>query len=199
MTGTAVTEQAWNQIHDPVLQYLRRRVGDEHLAEDLAQEVFLRVHRSLSSLNSKERLHAWVFRIARNLAIDHLRARAVLPMQEVNAEQAIEAPEADRDLNAVAASWLPTLIKDLPEKYQEPLRLSELEGLSQKEVAHRLGLSLSGAKSRIQRGRTLLKERLAACCVLHLDRRGGVRDYERNQKDCNCSDPLNGGAPTDCG
>jgi RNA polymerase sigma-70 factor (ECF subfamily) len=157
------------------------------------------VHRSLPTLKSKDRLHAWVYGIARNLVVDHFRSHAGLPSREVVLPSSIEAPATEAELSTVAASWLPALIKDLPLKYQEPLRLSELEGVSQMEVAERLGLSLSGAKSRIQRGRVLLKERLAACCTLHFDLRGGVRDFERNAADCNCTEPSSNKDSTDCG
>jgi len=63
------------------------------------------------------------------------------------------------------------MIEQLPEKYRVAIRLSEVEG-AQQDVADRLGLSLSGAKSRIQRGRLLLKGVLVQCCTFHRDRRG---------------------------
>jgi RNA polymerase sigma-70 factor (ECF subfamily) len=62
--------------------------------------------------------------------------------------------------------------------YRQAVQLSEIEGLPQQEVADRLGLSLSGAKSRIQRGRLMLKDELERCCRFEFDRRGNVMDYE---------------------
>jgi RNA polymerase sigma-70 factor (ECF subfamily) len=78
--------------------------------------------------------------------------------------------------------WLPAAIESLPETYREPVRLYELEGVSQREIASRLGLSLSAAKSRIQRGRTKLIDLIHDCCTFELDARGNVLDYQAN--DC---------------
>lgn len=95
----------------------------------------------------------------------------------------IDPAEAERDdslevLRGHAAQWLPELIAELPETYREAVQLSELEGLPQHEIARRLGLSLSGAKSRVQRGRALLKDVLEQCCRFEFDRRGNLIDID---------------------
>ncbi len=77
------------------------------------------------------------------------------------------------------------MLDSLPSHYAEALRLAEIEGLTQAEVARRLGLSLPGAKSRIQRGRKMLAETLLTCCHFELDQRGGVMAFERRE-DCRC-------------
>jgi RNA polymerase sigma-70 factor (ECF subfamily) len=77
------------------------------------------------------------------------------------------------------------MIHSLPEPYREAVVLTDLEGLTQKELAGRLSISLSGAKSRVQRGRQKLKEMLLDCCRFEFDRRGGVVDCEpRSMKRC---------------
>ncbi len=76
------------------------------------------------------------------------------------------------------------MIQRLPETYREAVILSEIKGLTQKEVAQMQGTSLSGAKSRVQRGRALLKEMLADCCRLEFDHKGRLCDYERKDKAC---------------
>ena len=88
--------------------------------------------------------------------------------------------EARREL----AGCLVPMIDRLPEKYAEAIRLSEIDGLTQKEVSERQGLSLSGAKSRIQRGRAMLKEMLTDCCRFHFDHQGKVVDYEGKGSKC---------------
>jgi RNA polymerase sigma-70 factor (ECF subfamily) len=75
------------------------------------------------------------------------------------------------------------MIEELPDEYQVALRLTELEGLTQQELAARTGLSLSGAKSRVQRGRKMLREMLLACCHFEFDRHGKVIDY---YPECQC-------------
>jgi RNA polymerase sigma-70 factor (ECF subfamily) len=81
------------------------------------------------------------------------------------------------------------MIERLPENYRQAITLVDLEGLAQHEAAARLGLSVSGMKSRVQRGRHQLRDMLEACCVIALDRRGGVTDYDlRDQPDNSCRD-----------
>ena len=81
-------------------------------------------------------------------------------------------------LRSRACDWLEEMVGQLPDGYREAVQLSEIEGLPQQEVADRLGLSLSGAKSRIQRGRAMLKEILDKCCRFEFDRRGNVLEYD---------------------
>jgi RNA polymerase sigma-70 factor (ECF subfamily) len=78
------------------------------------------------------------------------------------------------------------MVNALPETYRLPLLLSELEGLPQKEVARRLGLSLSAAKSRVQRGRERLKGVFAECCHVETDHRGSLTSYQRKKGECRC-------------
>jgi RNA polymerase sigma-70 factor (ECF subfamily) len=81
------------------------------------------------------------------------------------------------------------MIDRLSEEYRLAVVLVDLEGLTQQAAAVQLGLSLSGMKSRAQRGRRQLKEMLEACCTIELDRRRGVTDYDvRNQKTNSCRD-----------
>ena len=68
------------------------------------------------------------------------------------------------------------MIEGLPDAYREAIVLTEFEGLTQKELADRLGISLSGAKSRVQRARGQLKQMLLGCCQFEFDRRGGIID-----------------------
>jgi RNA polymerase sigma-70 factor (ECF subfamily) len=83
-------------------------------------------------------------------------------------------------------TWLDEMIGSLPDGYRQAVRMAEIEEQSQQDVADRLGLSLSGAKSRIQRGRAILKDALQRCCSFELDVRGRVMgcDPKPNQQVC---------------
>jgi RNA polymerase sigma-70 factor (ECF subfamily) len=170
-------EAIWSGMSGDLRQYIRRRVADEHLAEDLLQEVFLRIHRHLPELRAPERLAAWVYRIARNVVRDHYRKFGARPvsLDEMEVE---ERRDAHSTLGSQAAVWLRELIEEIPDPYRQAVTLSEIEGLPQREIAGRLGLSISGAKSRVQRGRAMLKEVLHQCCTFEFDRRGNVTDCD---------------------
>jgi RNA polymerase sigma-70 factor (ECF subfamily) len=194
MTVPIETERVWHQLHDGLLAFVRRRVDGEQEAEDVLQEVFVRIHANLGSLNDTESLHAWVYRLTRNAIADYYRRRARTDrVIEAVRVYAIEEPlpagsdpltEPDPDLEGCVAE----LIGELPESYAEALRLTERGELTQQEAAERLGLSVSGMKSRVQRGRKQLEVLLGRCCHFEFDRRRSVIDYE----------PLAGGDCADC-
>ena len=163
-----------------------QRVSDEQVAEDLLQETFVRIHSKLGEIDDAQRINAWVFQIARNLVVDHYRLKSRAALELAND---LEANNDEATMNELVAGWLPPMISQLPDKYGEAVELYELEGVPQQEIAEKLGLSLSGAKSRVQRGREKLKEMLHDCCTFEQDRRGNVIGFSRNPpRECNCDD-----------
>ena len=153
------------------------RKSPEH-ADDLTQDALLRIHRSLPELREADRLDVWVARVVRAVWVDHLRRRR--PTEPF--EEAADAPvEDDLELETVAG-WLPHFVDALPEPYAAAVRAVDLEGTSQADLARQLGISGSGVRSRVQRGRALLKERLAACCEVRWED-GEIVDVERR---CGC-------------
>lgn len=180
------TETAWKELRTDLQRFIRPRVRDEHTAEDLVQETLLRIYRHIDQLDCEDRLAAWVYRIARNVIQDHYRKQAG---PEVGlAKESSLTDEAEDDARCRVGGWLGEMIRQLPEKYAEPVRLSEIDGVMQQDVADRLGLSLSGAKSRIQRGRAMLKEVLEACCEFHFDPRGNLMDCDPKPTRTICRD-----------
>jgi len=168
-------EPIWEQFHARLLKFIRSRVEDEAAAEDILQDVFLRIHTNIDTLSDDGRLESWVFQIARNAIIDHYRRRrelAEIPETIPAEDEFIEPDAAD-----VLASSMRTMVEELPEPYRQALLLTEYQGLTQAELAERLGIALSGAKSRVQRARQRIKDDLLACCHFEFDRYGRVVDY----------------------
>jgi RNA polymerase sigma-70 factor, ECF subfamily len=170
------TESVWQAFREPLWNYIARRVPNATDADDVLQDVFLKVHRQLPALENEERLAPWLYRVARNTLIDRYRrldgTELVEPTDDLSASEP-EVPDAEQKI----AACLKDMINGLPASYRDALVLSELEGLPQRLVAQRLGLSLSGAKSRVQRGRRLLREALLACCHFEFDQRGKIMEY----------------------
>ena len=175
------TEEVWNEFGTTLRKFIRRRVKDDHVADDLLQEVFVRVHDKLGSLADEERLSAWLFRIARNVVTDHYRRNEPVELTEESVET--ESSDAAENINEQVGHWLVSLIAELPEEYRDAVTLAELQGVRQTEIAKIIGMSSSGTKSRVQRGRKMLKDLLLQCCHFELDRRGNVIDYAR-RPDC---------------
>lgn len=175
------TEAVWEAFSEPLRKFIRARVRDDDEAEDLLQEVFIRIHTRIDTLEDQARLAGWVYQIARNLIIDTYRTRREeLPLPDViPAPPELDDPGAEAEI----AAGLEEMVSDLPEKYSQALMLTEFQGLKQAELAERLGLSVSGAKSRVQRGRELLRQSLLDCCHFEFDRLGGMIAYE-SRPDC---------------
>jgi len=174
----------WEELSIPLASFVRKRIPSETDADDVLQEVFIKIYNNIEDLTDDRKIHAWVYRITRNAIFDYYR-RHNKPIELLEAPDnlAIE-PDEDLTSNLEIASCLKAMIESLPDKYKEALLLTEFENLTQKELSERMGLSLSGVKSRVQRGRRKLREMLLGCCHLEFDRLGNVIDYQHKSKEC---------------
>ena len=181
---SAHVELVWERYAERLLAFIRSKVSSPEEAEDILQETFIRIHTGLCCLQEWTAMDRWIYRVTRNLIIDRYRSRK--PSGELCED--IAAPDAalaeEEDPAARLAFSLRETVDELPEPYREALILTEYEALSQAEYARRAGLSLSGAKSRVQRARAKLKELLLECCHFELDRLGGIIDYRENCRCC---------------
>ena len=180
LTDTArLTEQVWEAFAEPLRVFLRRRVSNEANADDLLQEVFLKIHTQIGTLRAKEKLAPWVYQIARHELIDFYRRQR--PHEALSAAETVaeEQPDwEDEEMRSDLASAVLAMLDCLPAAQREALLLTDFQGLSQKELGERLGLSFSGAKSRVQRARSHLRQLFQTCCHLAFDRFGRVIDYQ---------------------
>jgi RNA polymerase sigma-70 factor, ECF subfamily len=170
----------WNDFAPPLRAFLARRVPAGVDADDLLQEVFVRVVRHLNTLRATDRPEAWLFQIARNALRDSLRARQRRDGRTDSLE--IDVPD-DSDSASLRASevelapCLTSMIDRLSEPYRSAIQLTSIRGLTQAEAAREAGVSISGMKSRVQRGRDQLRQMLVRCCEIEVDVRGGVADF----------------------
>jgi RNA polymerase sigma-70 factor, ECF subfamily len=172
------TERVWETFHAPLQQFIRHRVSDDATAEDLLQDVFLNIHQHVDTLRDVKKLESWIYQVTRNAIIDYYRSiRTTTTLEDPEALQLAE-DLPDEDVISELFPCVRAMVTSLPAQDRQALILTEYQGLTQKELAERLGLSLSGAKSRVQRARAKLKQQLLACCHFELDRRGHVIDYQ---------------------
>jgi RNA polymerase sigma-70 factor (ECF subfamily) len=171
---TASDRRSWETLAGRLRPFIARRVATQADADDVLQDVLVRVHRGIASLRDEERVSAWVFRIARNAIVDHVRARRPTADDIEVATTDADLEREDDDAAAAVARVLSLFVAELPSPYREAITLTELEGRTQREAADMLGVSLSGMKSRVQRGRAKLRAMLEACCEIALDGRGRV-------------------------
>ena len=196
-------EEIWAEVGTSLQRFVRRRISDPHEAEDIVAEVLLRIHEHLRTLDHRERVTAWVFRIARNAITDHYRRsgrRLETPAAEVDAGASGGADAWVDDHAAVLsdlASCIQPLVDALPRDYRRALQLTDLQGLSQAEAARVEGVSISGMKSRVQRGRRRFAALVRTCCEVTTDSRGELVDFRRRIDGCPWDTPHGGGTSTD--
>jgi RNA polymerase sigma-70 factor, ECF subfamily len=188
---TIASEQLWETFSAPLYQFIRNRVPDAHSAEDILQDVFLKIHTHIDTLRTPDRLASWIYQITRNAIADYYRSR------RPTAELAETIPEiekvTDDDVLRELSPCVAAMVATLPEAYGEALRLTEYQGLSQKALSEQLGISFSGAKSRVQRARVKIKEQLLNCCQFQFDHVGRITDYQsrractKSGEHCTCA------------
>ena len=172
---------AWRDLETKLRPFIARRVPSEVDVDDVLQDVFLRMQRGLAGLRDEERFGPWVYQVARSAIADHLRAAAkhrVVDDDGEREDEPVEGEDDDRVVERELAGYIAPFVAMLPSPYREALTLTELEGLTQKETAEMLGISVSGMKSRVQRGRMRLRKALEDCCHIALDVRGRVMSCE---------------------
>ena len=192
--------EIWAEFAPPLHAFLARRVPPGVEAEDLLQDVFLRVIRHADTLRSAERPEAWLFQVARNALRDSLRARLRRDgrTDALDVDPPADADEAaDHAAQAELAPCLTGMIGRLAEPYRTAITLTSLQGLTQAEAARLAGVSISGMKSRVQRGRDQLRGMLVRCCSIAIDVRGGVSDFHMRQPGA-CGAPALPEANTSC-
>ena len=178
------SSRAWKDLDARLRPFVARRVRSSADVDDVVQDVFLKMQRGLAGLRDDERFGPWVYQVARSAIADHRRSAARHPLAEGEPPEEVAPPpdqEEDGAVERELALYVAPFIAMLPSPYREALTLTELSGLTQREAAEMLGVSLSGMKSRVQRGRKQLREALEACCDIALDARGRVVACEPRQ------------------
>jgi RNA polymerase sigma-70 factor (ECF subfamily) len=186
----ATSEAIWLEFHDALLGFISRRVPSREVAEDLLQEVMLRIHRSAAEIERVDAVGSWVHAVARNAITDYYRSastrRELAAGSDVGENVADEAETNPPEARGELAACVAPLLRHLSPSFREALTLTELEGLTQEDAAGRVGISLSGMKSRVQRARSQLKQVLVQCCEIERDIRGGVSAYQPRHSACDC-------------
>jgi RNA polymerase sigma-70 factor (ECF subfamily) len=190
--ATLALEELWRDFSTQLRAFILRRVARPADADDILQIVFLRMARGLVDLRDQDRLLAWMYTLTRNAITDYYRAavhRRELTVQAVPDVPADDGRLVEDDQRAVrdlAACLLP-MLSSLSVEQAAAVRMVDLEGRAQAAAADAAGISLSGMKSRVQRGRTALRHLLLACCEVSQDRRGHVHEYRSRDGNCDCA------------
>jgi RNA polymerase sigma-70 factor (ECF subfamily) len=167
-------DEAWDAHENELRRFLRHRAGSDAEGDDLLQEVFLRALRQKNGLCGIDNPRAWLFHAARNLLIDRLRlSKDQVPLPEdLVAEPSAAPPPVDG-----LTQCLPRVLSELSAQDREAITLCDIEGMTQQDFAKLKGITLPGAKSRVQRARTRLKARMTEVCRVSFEATGEVAGF----------------------
>lgn len=169
---------AWQRHEQELRGFLVSRLGDHDDAEDLMQEVFLRALREGEGFCALDNPRAWLFRVARNAAVDRQRRqRPSEPVPEDLPTEGAESAPVD-ELNACVERNIPAL----REGDRDIIRRCDLEGLPHRRYAEAHGLSVGAVKTRLFRARRRLRERLIQQCRVRFDADGRVCCYTEPER-----------------
>lgn len=177
-------EDIWKEFRNGLKHFIHKRVADEYCVDEILQEVFIKIHNNIDTLKDKDKISAWIFQITRNAIIDCYREKnfTVKLTDDITAED-----DTENDPHKEFLEDIPQFIDKLQPKYKEALIKTEYEGLTQKDYAAHAGISLPGAKSRVQRARVMLKDMIMQCCHFEFDRYGKIIDVHPHT--CCCCTP----------
>ena len=180
-------ESAWLDYQQRLLSFIQSRVDSIADAEDIRNNVFTKLVTLSNQDQFPDNVSAWLYRVTRNQIVDYYRVKK--PTQELPEDLQHEQP--DKGHFQELSQCMVAMIESLPEEYQQVLIRSEINQQKQQQVADDLGLSLAATKSRIQRGRRLLKDSVTRCCSMVTNSDGSIVDYvQKSVTDCgDCSQP----------
>ncbi|MEV0708251.1 sigma-70 family RNA polymerase sigma factor [Nocardia aurea] len=190
---TSDLEQLWRGFSSDLRSFIARRVARPEDADDILSIVFLRMARSLDELRDQDRLLGWMYAITRNAITDYYRSaphRRELPVDAIPEHPTAGDDGLDTDAAAQKelAKCLVPMLAALPAEQAAAVRMVDLDAHTHAAAAEAAGISVSGMKSRVQRGRAALHAQLHACCQISQDRTGHVHDYRPRSETCACAD-----------
>ncbi len=175
-------ESIWKEYREQLLKFVEIRVKNPVIAEDIIQDVFLKIHYKIDLLQSKEKIQSWLYQITRNTIIDYYRVKRYATELPEDLPEPIEDTRI-RVLQELSECLMP-MINRLPAHYKDAIILFDINRMSHRDISRTQGISLSCSKSRVHRGRTILKKMLTDCCQFEYDHNGRLQDYEKKSKSC---------------
>jgi len=175
-------DQILSDFKQELLGFVSKHIKDEDLAKDVHQEILIKIFMNYKSLNNKDSLKAWIYRIARNAITDHYRHVQTVALHPGH-NAYINEPETSED---ELIPCVRPFVSRLKPSYQQALELTDLGNNTQKELAQKMNMSYSGAKSTVQRARHQLRDLFNQCCLIESDTYGSILSVKR-KPGCDCS------------
>jgi RNA polymerase sigma-70 factor (ECF subfamily) len=180
-------DKIWSVIHEKLYGFIFKYVNNSDDVNDIIQDTFIKVKINIDKLKNPAKLESWIFQIARNTMQDFFRHKNksfTFKDDKNDFLLDVKYPEDDESIiisqTQMFSDYAGLVISELPNNYEIAVRRVDIEGKSTKELAEELNISISGAKSRVQRGRKMVKEIVLKCCDVKTDNYGNILDYKPN-------------------
>lgn len=181
-------EELWNEFHLQLFNYINRAALNQHDAQDILQEVFLKIFNSIEQLENPQAIKSWIYKITRNTLIDFYKKKKELSVSpETFAVLKAEQHDVD-NMNDDIARCIKNMLTELPDKYQRVYYLHENKSMKHADIAKMLGISVSASKVRLKRSKDMFRDKLLQCCDFYVDKYGNVLDYYPKSKCDYCSE-----------
>jgi RNA polymerase sigma-70 factor (ECF subfamily) len=174
----------WSNFHKELRDFIYNKIRNSADTDDILQDVFIKIIRNINKVNKSENMRHYLYGIVRNTINDYFKNQKVFSNTTAIQEQFTETDTISLN-ETIAECCIKPFIDKLPDNYKQALLITEFQNISQKELAEKLNISYSGAKSRVQRGKDKLKELIINCCAYQNDKYGNLIDT--NDKNCACS------------
>lgn len=170
------SNEIWSKFSDELRGFVASKINNKEIVDDILHTIFVKIHSNIETLKNQEKIRGWIYRIAKTTIIDYYREE--LKRKSIRESDLLTKEDVSIEANEVLARGIRSIIQLLPADYAQAIYLTEYEGLTQTQLAEKLGLSVSGAKSRVQRARFKVKELLLQFCHIEFDIYGTVIEYD---------------------
>lgn len=174
----------WNEFSSELYKYIIGKVKNKYDAEDILQDVFVKIYKNIDRINDQSKLKSWLYKITKNTIIDYYRTKKEISVDIKKLDKVLEEDNNSNNMNEEISKCLEKIIFELPKKYQEAIELYDMKGMKHKEISEKLDVTISCSKMRVKRARTKLKEILLECCDFEVDKFGNIIDYKQKKTEC---------------
>lgn len=174
-------EKIWSEYQSSLKGFLHNNVSDPDDIDDLLQDILIKSYQNLSKVHDSKKVKSWLFQIAKNTIIDFYRKKNKQP--DIT-DKELWYHDSEPEVNQQLSMCIVPFINELAKEDAELLTAIEIEGLSQKQYAQKLGVNYSTLKSRVQKSRTKLYDLYNECCTFSIDKQGNIIDYQSKKDRC---------------
>jgi len=171
--------ETWEELNKHLLFFIKKRIKTKEDAEDILQDVYIKLHKNIDTLTDEKKLVSWIYQITRNTINDCYKRCYRIKKVEFEEYHIELTQEEEENLNDEILISMKKIIEELPKDSKELIKLYEFEDMSHSEISEKLEIKENTSKSRLKRAKEKLKNQLDECCVFQIDKFGNILDYRK--------------------